>query len=214
MRVLSEVTNISVALARRVHEEISSFGVEYRRGDDLVKLVHFRRLDIDHIEYIEGSVHIPQVDSQVVGGDEVVAVAGERERVDVNVVVLPVGVLPLVLRSGVLSCIYSLWDFEVFGVCDCREQFALLVAVVALSRALTFLVYSPELDGLVVGRQHEQILGALIDPLGGIDVLIDFDTLQVVEFSLMTLELRVVVEVVGAGRPLKYNKATPSISYA
>ena len=61
MRVLSEITNISEALRSGVHEQVSTLGMEDRGCDDLVELVHFRRLNIDHIENIEGSVHIPQI---------------------------------------------------------------------------------------------------------------------------------------------------------
>ena len=66
MRILSEIAQIRKPLRSCVKEEVRTFRVEERRGDHLVELVHFGRLDVDHIKYIEWPVDVPQVHSQVV----------------------------------------------------------------------------------------------------------------------------------------------------
>lgn len=158
MRVLAEVANISEALGGRVHEEVGADGMEDGTGDDLVELVHFGGLDVDYVEYIEWPIYVPEVDSEVVGRDEIFTISGKGERVNMDVVVLSVGVFSLVLRCGVLPGIDRLWDLEMLGVGDDRIQLAALVTVVALASALRFLEYAPQFDCLVVCREHQQIL--------------------------------------------------------
>lgn len=214
VRVLSEVANIGEALGSGVHEEVGADGVENSGGDDLVELVHFGRLDVDYVEDVERPVDVPQVDAEVVGGDEVLAVAGEAERVDVDVVVLAIGVLAFVLGSGVLPGVDSLGDLEMFGVGDDGVELAALVAVVALARAFGLLEDAPELDGLIIGSEHHEILRVHIEPLCGVDVLVNLHALQVVELGLVALELRVVVEIVGGARALEDNKSPATIAHA
>jgi len=91
-------------LAAAVDKEVAVRRVELGCGDDLSELLHVLRLDVDNVyraqdcslkkkrerakadrrtKALVRDVHVPQVDTEVVGRDESLAVRVDRDRVDV-----------------------------------------------------------------------------------------------------------------------------------
>lgn len=74
---VAEVAQADDALARGVDEHVALLGVKVGASDHLRQLVHVVRLNVDNTKGLIGDVNIPQVDAQVVGGDEGLPIAVE-----------------------------------------------------------------------------------------------------------------------------------------
>ena len=74
------------ALGGGVQEYRRIAGMELAVGDDLIELFHALRLHVDHVVHLSAVIDMPEVHSEVVGGEEVLAVGGEAQRVDVVLV--------------------------------------------------------------------------------------------------------------------------------
>jgi hypothetical protein len=64
------VLELDEALAIAVGKKVALLRVELGRGDDLGELLHVGGLDVEDIEALVRHVQVPQVDAQVIGGDE------------------------------------------------------------------------------------------------------------------------------------------------
>ena len=107
------VGQLDGSLAASVHEPVAALRVELCRGNDLGQLLHVGRLDVDNVEALVLDVEVPQVDAQVVAADKRLAVAVDRDAVDV--ICVSVGVHSP--RNGgndrVVMC--HAWEVEVCG---------------------------------------------------------------------------------------------------
>lgn len=82
-------------------------------GDDFGQFLHVGRLDIDNVEALILNVEVPQVDAQVVTADECLAIAVDRDAVDV--IGVGIGVYPS--WNGCNDCVVvcHAWEVEVGG---------------------------------------------------------------------------------------------------
>jgi hypothetical protein len=56
--------------------------VEFSCRNDLGQLFHVRRLDVDNVEALVLNVEIPQIDPEIIAADEGLAIAVDRDAVD------------------------------------------------------------------------------------------------------------------------------------
>jgi hypothetical protein len=80
---LAHVSQLDGSLAAGIHEPIAAHGVELCGGDDFGQLLHVGRLDVDNVEALVLNVEVPQVDAQIITADVRLAVAVDRNAIDV-----------------------------------------------------------------------------------------------------------------------------------
>lgn len=69
------------ALAAAVYEQIALDGMELGRRYDLRQLLHVRWLDVDDVEALIGDLQVPEIYSEIVGGEIRFLVRVHRNRV-------------------------------------------------------------------------------------------------------------------------------------
>lgn len=82
-RAFTHVSKLDGALAAGIHEPVATLRVEFGSGDDLGQLLHVGRLDVDDIEALVLNVKVPQIDPQVITGNERLSITVYGNAVDV-----------------------------------------------------------------------------------------------------------------------------------
>lgn len=80
---LSHVGKLDGALGAGIHEPVATLWVELGGSDDLSKLFHVSRFDVDNVEALVLDIQVPEIDAQVVAADVRLAIAVDRDAVDV-----------------------------------------------------------------------------------------------------------------------------------
>lgn len=89
---LTHVGELDSAFGACIHEPITARGVKFGGCDDLGELLHISGLDINNVEALVLNVQVPKVYTQVVAANKCLAVAIDRNAVDV--VCVGVGIRP------------------------------------------------------------------------------------------------------------------------
>mmetsp|Transcript_4467 Transcript_4467/g.11561 ORF Transcript_4467/g.11561 Transcript_4467/m.11561 type:complete len:206 (+) Transcript_4467:808-1425(+) len=174
-------------------------GVEFGGGDDLGKLLHVSWLDVDDVEADAAVVEVPEVDAEIVRGDECFLVRVDRDGVDVVCVRVGKDAAGVCHDEG--PCLFDEREAHIHRdlaarVClggggagagvEMREEG---VGRELRDGAGLCLLDAPQLDGLVV-RGDDAVRGVdLADPADLVDFLLDLHGLEVVELGLVRLEL-------------------------
>lgn len=87
---LTHISQLDGSLAAGIHEPIAAERVELCGGNDLGQLFHVCRLDVNNVEALILNVEVPQVDAQIITTDVCLAIAVDRNAI--NVVSVGVGV--------------------------------------------------------------------------------------------------------------------------
>ncbi len=78
-RAQALVAQLDDALARAVREETAVARVELGGRDHFGELLHVCGLDVHNVEALVGDIEIPQIDAQVVSGEERLGIAVHRD---------------------------------------------------------------------------------------------------------------------------------------
>lgn len=119
-RTLAHIRELDGALRARVHEPVAAEGVELGGSDDLSQLLHVGGFDVDNVETLVLYVQVPQVDAQIVAADECLAIAVDRDAVDV--VRVGVGVCSTGYGSNDGVVVGEARQLEVGGVFELRSR--------------------------------------------------------------------------------------------
>lgn len=199
---LAHVCQLDRALGTSVHEPVAAHGVEFGGCDDLGELLHVRGLDIHNVETLVLDVEVPEVYAEVVTADKCLAIAVDRYAVDV--IGVRVGISLPRYSGHYCVVVGQTRQLEVGGILDNTRQRPRpaaaagdvpgggLVGQVVLGHHLKGLLENlPQLDRLVVRR--EEVVGGILSstPLDLVDLLFDFERLEVIELGLVRLELGV-----------------------
>ena len=161
---LSQVSELDDAFAGRKDELVVEGRVELGGGDDFRKFLEIVWFEVDDVERFDFVLQVPEVDPEVVRGDEVLSVGADGYRVDVVVVQVRVGPLEAVLPS------LGLADLDPRRL-ELRGVFCVFVR--AFEVFLLRRVHFVELHGLVVRRQHEEVFSLRLEPLDVVDFVVD-----------------------------------------
>ncbi|CAH0375368.1 unnamed protein product [Pelagomonas calceolata] len=166
------------AARRGVEQGVPLDRVEARRRDDLRQVLHVRRLRVDDVAAPIRHVQPPEVDPQVVRGQERLAVGAHAQRVDV------VRVLARVRRPRPGPGLRR--------AADQARHAQLVVAVLPVrvlqARADALLAHGPQLDRAVVRGQDAAPVAAPAAELELGDLFLDLEALQEVELGLVAPE--------------------------
>lgn len=158
---LSHVGKLDSALGAGVHEPVAALRVELGGGDDFGELLHIGRLDVHDVEALVLDIKVPKIDAQVVAADVGLAIAVDRDAVDVvgvgvcicpprycgddSVVVCEAGQLQV---TGALEGRSRLRARGASSSCACRRD---IVGEIVLCYDLERLLEDlPQLDGFVI----------------------------------------------------------------
>ena len=200
---LTHVCQLDRALGTSVHEPVAAHRVEFGGCDNLGELFHIRGLDIHDVETLVLDVKVPEVYAEIVTADKCLAIAVDRYAVDV----VGVGVGISLPRYGGHYCVMvgQARQLEVGRILDDTWQSPRtatagagdvpgrgLVGQVVLGHHLEGLLENlPQLDRLVIRR--EEVVGSILSPtpLDLVDLLFDFEGLEVIELGFVRLEFGV-----------------------
>ena len=113
---LAHVGQLDRALGTCVHEPIAADRMEFRSRDDLCKLFHVGRLDINNVEALVLDVEVPEVDSQIVATNECLSIAVDRYAVDVVGVCVRIRLSWYCSNNCVVVC--EPWKLQVGGAAE------------------------------------------------------------------------------------------------
>jgi hypothetical protein len=130
LRANPQVTVADVPLARGEQEDVAADGVVLHVGDHLGELLDVGRLQVDDVEGEQVVLDAPQVDAQVIGRQEVLAVGRHAQRVDVVVV----AVLVLLL----VDALEALLDYLLL-----RQRQTAILNLTSSSLLVYFVFHSP-----------------------------------------------------------------------
>mmetsp|Transcript_7554 Transcript_7554/g.17290 ORF Transcript_7554/g.17290 Transcript_7554/m.17290 type:complete len:235 (-) Transcript_7554:149-853(-) len=155
--------------------------VTHSSRNDFCELLHVRRLDVHNVECRVVATQVPQVDPKIICREEIFLVAVERDRVDM----IGMSIHEHAFRRGtyhiLLSALAKRWDIQ---APPCTVP-------IRNSGLRNFpVLYSPQFDSFVVGRNQEKGIVDAFAPTDAVNFLLDLQTLEIVEFSLVALKLR------------------------
>lgn len=82
-RTLSHIGQLDGSLGTGVHEPITAVRMKLGSGNNFSEFLHVCRLDIDDVEALVLDIEIPEVDAKIVTADECLAIAVDRNAIDV-----------------------------------------------------------------------------------------------------------------------------------
>ena len=156
----SEIASGDVALGAGEKEDVGTFGVVLNMRYNLTQLLNIRRLQVHQVKSQIVVFNVPEVDAQVVGGDEVFRVGGTGHGVDVVVVA------ELIL--GPLHTFIPLIQHLTL-----RHDYLPILPNTSLTHfPVDLIVKFPELDDSVVCSEHLERVRVMIDELDSIDFFV------------------------------------------
>lgn len=90
--------------------------MKFSSCDDLRKLLHVGRLDIDNVEALVLDVEVPKVDSQIIATDERLSIAIDRYAVDVVGMCVRIRLSRYCSNNCVVVC--KPWELQVGGAAE------------------------------------------------------------------------------------------------
>lgn len=89
---LAHIGKLDGTLGAGIHEPVAALRMKLGGGDNFGQFFHIGGFDVDDVETLVLDVQIPKVDTEVVTTDECLAIAVDRDAVDV--IGMSIGVCP------------------------------------------------------------------------------------------------------------------------